>query len=414
MGRLRGTLISLMADIEKVKAEEKALIKVERDALSSDYESICKKCDLLKSIFPDGYETVKKRYSSISWFKDPVILKSRLSQSGASMATAEVKILYPELLDFEARRLMQAECGYFENGVFHFDLEKANRYFIEARKIANLPTFELKEDSCLKGSIVNTSKKRLDWRRQEKIAVNRMLEELSLQREERKKRLSFKSKPITPLEVHNSSVHKKGLEGTPPATFPDVSKKTTIEKEAREKKTNIKYKAETEQILQLLRNNNIRFLYHFTSKENIPSIKKYGGLFSWHYLDSNGIKISVPGGDSMSRDLDKKYNLQDYVRLSFCKDHPMAYRLRISGENIVLLIIDIRAAAFLGTQYSDMNAADRRHHHGSELSDLERIKFDAVKRTYVSSTDPDFKLHQAEVMVKTHVPSEFILNLDDF
>lgn len=412
MSGLKGSLLELMADISKVKAGEKVLADVEKKEFSADYGNICRKCDELKHVFPIGFEVIRKRYAKISWYSDPVILNSRLSNSASSMATAEVRALHPEMLEFEARRLMQAECGHFEKGVFIFDIKKAQTYLIEAKRIEQGSGIEINDGSTLKGSLVKSSRKRIDWRRQEQLAVKRMLDELAMQRKDRDKKPACKpvtsptGSPISPSPIKPAVKSTSKLIPEPVPT-PVITKEKSGDFE-------VKYKSNTEQILRLLRNKNIRYLYHFTSAENIPSIKKNKGLYSWDYMDRHGINIPVAGGDSMSRSLDMKYNLQDYVRLSFCQDHPMAYRLRMAGEKIVLLMIDIRAAAFAGTQYSDMNAADSRHHHGPSMSDLERVDFTAVKRTYVSSSDPDFKTHQAEVMVKTYIPSEYILNLDDF
>ena len=409
-----------MADISKVKADEKVLADVEKKELSADYDNICRKCDELKHVFPIGFEVIRKRYAKISWFSDPAILNSRLSKSASSMATAEVRALHPDMLEFEARRLMQAECGHFEKGVFVFDIRKAKTYLDEAKRIEQESGIEINESSTLKGSLVSSSRKRIDWRKREQLAVKRMLDELSVQRKERETKLTYE--PGTSLAVSSESpLTIKPVVKPKPVTTPVAKPKPTTKPaltpviiKGKSDDFEVEYKSNTEQILRLLRNKNIRYLYHFTSAENIPSIKKNKGLYSWDYMDRHGINIPVAGGDSMSRSLDMKYNLQDYVRLSFCQDHPMAYRLRMAGEKIVLLMIDIRAAAFAGTQYSDMNAADSRHHHGPSMSDLERVDFNAVKRTYVSSSDPDFKTHQAEVMVKTHIPSEYILNLDDF
>lgn len=412
MSELKGSLIELMADISKVRADEKVLADVEKKEFSADYDNICRKCEELKHVFPIGFEVIRKRYAKINWYSDPAILNSRLSNSASSMATAEVRALHPEMLEFEARRLMQAECGHFEKGVFIFDIKKAQTYLIEAKRIEQGSGIEINDGSTLKGSLVKSSRKRIDWRRQEQLAVKRMLDELAMQRKERDKKPACKpitsptGNPISPSPIKPAVKPTSKLIPEPVPT-PVITKEKSGDFE-------VEYKSNTKQILRLLRDKNIRYLYHFTSLDNIPSIKKNRGLYSWDYMDKHGITIPVAGGDSMSRSLDMKYNLQDFVRLSFCQDHPMAYRLRMAGEKIVLLMIDIRAAAFAGTQYSDMNAADSRHHHGPSMSDLERIDFNAVKRTYVSSSDPDFKAHQAEVMVKTHVPSEYILNLDDF
>lgn len=164
----------------------------------------------------------------------------------------------------------------------------------------------------------------------------------------------------------------------------------------------------------VLDNNGIQYLYHFTDRRNIPSIKLHGGLFSWHYCKKNNITIPCQGGDYDSQELDKKYGLEDYVRLSFCNDHPMAYRLQQSGSDIVILKIEVDVALLKGTLFSDINAADKLHTHGGELDDLKRVNFNATKRNYVRKDDDDFKPHQAEVMVKTFVPKKYIVNLDNF
>lgn len=162
---------------------------------------------------------------------------------------------------------------------------------------------------------------------------------------------------------------------------------------------------------QVLENNGIKYLYHFTDRRNIPSIKRHGGLFSWHYCLKNNITIPCQGGDYDSRELDKKYGLEDYVRLSFCDDHPMAYRLQQSGSDIITLKIKVDVALLKHTLFSDINAADKLHTHGGCLENLNRVNFNATKRHYISRNDEDFKPHQAEVMIKTFVPLKYIVNI---
>jgi hypothetical protein len=109
-----------------------------------------------------------------------------------------------------------------------------------------------------------------------------------------------------------------------------------------------------------------------------------------------------------------RYNLQDFVRLSFCNDHPMMWRLQQNGRNLVLLQVKIDVSYFEKTCFSDINATDSDHTHGSSLQDLKRIDFRAAKRNYVSKEDADFKTHQAEVLVKTWIPIEYITNINNF
>lgn len=162
---------------------------------------------------------------------------------------------------------------------------------------------------------------------------------------------------------------------------------------------------------QVLDDNHVRYLYHFTDVRNIPSIKKHGGLLSWHYCHTHGITIPCQGGDYDSRELDKKYGLEDYVRLSFCDDHPMKWRLEQSGSTMKVLRIKVDVALLKDTQFSDMNAADKRHTHGKELAHLQMVDFDATRMHYLRSDDPNFKPHQAEVMVKTFIPLKYIENI---
>ena len=148
-------------------------------------------------------------------------------------------------------------------------------------------------------------------------------------------------------------------------------------------------------------------------ESNLDSIRKYVGLLSWKSCNTYGVDIPSPGGDLQSRQLDMKYDLQDYVRLSFCEDHPMAYRHKKDGKRLVLLKIKTDVALWERTLFSDINATDSNHHVGGTLYDLKRVNFVAVKKTYVSRDDNDFKHHQAEILVKTVIPKEFIVNLDN-
>ena len=161
-----------------------------------------------------------------------------------------------------------------------------------------------------------------------------------------------------------------------------------------------------------LRNAGINCLYHFTSRRNHEPIRRSGGLYSWSYLVNHDMTIPCPGGNDFSRQLDMYNGLQDYVRLSLCPEHPMAYRLRQSGEDIVVLRISIDVVALEETLFSDMNATDSCHHHGGTLEDLRRINIPATQRRFVRRDDPDFKPLQAEIMPKTFIPAKYILNLN--
>jgi hypothetical protein len=173
-------------------------------------------------------------------------------------------------------------------------------------------------------------------------------------------------------------------------------------------------KTDKDAIKSLFEQNGVYCLYHFTARDNLKSIKEHGGLFSWYYCEKHGIKINVSGGDESSRSLDVNHSLQDYVRLSFCSDHPMAYRVhKDNGASLVLLRIKIDVAFFRDTLFSDINAADSCHTRGGDANFIKNnINFQATKKHYLRSESPDFKPHQAEILVKTFIPLEYIENIE--
>lgn len=165
--------------------------------------------------------------------------------------------------------------------------------------------------------------------------------------------------------------------------------------------------------LNHLRSHGVTCFYHFTDVSNLMSIKKLGGLYSWYYCEQNNISIPDAGGDYQSRGLDQRQGLEDYVRLSFCSDHPMAWRKQQEGSTLVLLKIKIDVAAFKDTQFSNVNAAANDNRHGKSLEDLHRVNIAATQQRYVSRENPIFHEHQAECMVKTFIPIEYITNINN-
>ena len=60
----------------------------------------------------------------------------------------------------------------------------------------------------------------------------------------------------------------------------------------------------------LLEKNGVRKLYHFTDRDNLASIIRHGGLYSWADCADKGIDIPKPGSDQMSRSLDARDGLE--------------------------------------------------------------------------------------------------------
>jgi hypothetical protein len=190
------------------------------------------------------------------------------------------------------------------------------------------------------------------------------------------------------------------------------------EKEQREEeRKRSAWKSDWQNFQTALQQNGINKLYHFTDKSNIASIKQNGGLYSWWYCSQNNITIPKSGADDVSKSLDMRYDLQDYVRLSFTKNHPMMYVAQKQGRisNPVILEISTGVVFLKETRFSNMNATKTGHSQGLTIDDFKRIKFGVVKQTNHFDLQEDEKpYYQAEVMVKTFIPIEYITNINQF
>ncbi|MCR5313388.1 MAG: DarT ssDNA thymidine ADP-ribosyltransferase family protein [Bacteroidaceae bacterium] len=178
-----------------------------------------------------------------------------------------------------------------------------------------------------------------------------------------------------------------------------------------EKKTN------WQDYMQVLKDNGIKKLYHFTDRDNLESIIKNGGLHSWGDCESKGINIAKPGGGQLSRDLDKRDQLQNYVRESFTSQHPMMYVAMQDGRisNPVILEIDTEVVGWQHSKYSNMNATRTGANKGEALDDLKKIHFQSVKaQKHFDLDDAEQPFFQAEVLVKNFIPLKYITNIGNF
>lgn len=160
-------------------------------------------------------------------------------------------------------------------------------------------------------------------------------------------------------------------------------------------------------------------LYHFTDRDNLDSIIKNGGLYSWMDCERKGIKINKPGGSSVSRQLDSGRNLEDYVRVSFTTQHPMMYVAMKDGRisNPVILEIDLETIYWNETLYANLNAAryTLKPNIGPTISDFKQIHFQSVKaRKHFDLPEEEQPYFQAEVLVKNFIPLQYIKNIGNF
>lgn len=177
------------------------------------------------------------------------------------------------------------------------------------------------------------------------------------------------------------------------------------------------YKNNYDEFKKLIEQHHITTLYHFTDRENLESIIKNGGLYSWADCEQKGISISKPGGSMSSRDLDRRDNLQNFVRVSFVREHPMMYVAMNDGRisNPVVLEIDPEVIYWQDSLYADRNATKNGALVGSSIDDFSQLHFNSFKVKKHFDLDADEqKFYQAEVLVKNHIPLQFIKNIGNF
>ncbi len=94
-------------------------------------------------------------------------------------------------------------------------------------------------------------------------------------------------------------------------------------------------------IKAILQHYGINSIWHFTDLSNLESIKKHGVLSLRNIINSR-IDVACYGANELSHNLDVSKGLDQFVHLSFIKEHPMQYVKTKSGEipNPVWLEID--------------------------------------------------------------------------
>jgi hypothetical protein len=159
----------------------------------------------------------------------------------------------------------------------------------------------------------------------------------------------------------------------------------------------------------VLNRENLPAFVHVTDESNIPSIRKYGGLYSNDAMKKYGIQPLVFASGELSRELDNNRGISDHIHLSVQKS-PMMHAVEREGRiKPVTLKIDPGFVYAQETRFSDKNAVDNQANTGSRLEDFDRINFSVAKGRWTNEEEK--KLFQAEILVKHHIPIEFITNL---
>lgn len=174
------------------------------------------------------------------------------------------------------------------------------------------------------------------------------------------------------------------------------------------------FKSNWQDFQRVLQQHGITKLYHFTDRANLPSIRANGGLYSWHYCKQNNITIPKPGGSPTSWILDQRKGLQNFVRVSFVRDHPMLYIAQQDGRitSPVVLEISIEQIYKSATRYSTQNAAKNGVTADATFEKFNSIKFHLLRRRYFDLSTEEKPFYQAEILVLEKIPLEYITNIN--
>jgi hypothetical protein len=159
-------------------------------------------------------------------------------------------------------------------------------------------------------------------------------------------------------------------------------------------------------------------LYHFTNVNNLPGIRRLGGIFSTARLNAMG-ELFCSGGDEASLVLDRQCGMDQFVHLCFTAGHPMAFRVRERSPNVNLTYLRIDRTIL--AQPGVMFATGVGHANNAETTTLD----DAVARNLIdyhalydwtdwADAEAQAKRHAAEmceILIPDHVAVALIRNL---
>ena len=173
------------------------------------------------------------------------------------------------------------------------------------------------------------------------------------------------------------------------------------------------YKACRNEIIQYLIDNGIKCLYHFTDKDRLDSIIRHGGLLSSKRCLDEAVVMPIRTDMAVSRDIDAEFGLEDYARLSFCRDLPKGELRKKAGAELILLKISLEVATFEDTEFTDMEATLKQMRHGNSFEDLKKVNLQATQTPAYLLSDIEYNQKQAEVLVKGFIPLKYIQNVNN-
>lgn len=160
-------------------------------------------------------------------------------------------------------------------------------------------------------------------------------------------------------------------------------------------------------IKKTLANLGITSVYHFTDRANLDTIEKYG-IQSLKNIMEKSIPVKHFGAEELSHTLDQRKGLDNYVHLSFIKDHPMYHISKRRGnlKDPVWIELDTTILYEKSTLFCDQvaNASAASLFEIDEV--LQKIDFD--KLLFEQDFNTRKEARKAEILVHRSIPTKYI------
>lgn len=172
-------------------------------------------------------------------------------------------------------------------------------------------------------------------------------------------------------------------------------------------RTDSNWRSDWREIANCFIKSDIRYLYHFTDRANVPSILDHG-LISKSEIARRDLSSRM-SSNPLSRELDHKKGTYNYVFLSFREDTPMLYDKLNHGIEAVILRVNSSAAFEKGVKWCDSNSTKNNSNISDSINDLERFDFSSilsVKKYWANPLEKDRR--QAEILVPSIVAPALI------
>lgn len=174
-----------------------------------------------------------------------------------------------------------------------------------------------------------------------------------------------------------------------------------------------KLKEDRLKIKRYLEDNGIKYFYHFTEADKIDSIIKAGGLLSYKRCLDEGIVLPLREDMALSRDIDAKFGLEDYARLSISSHLPKIEIRKREGAKLVMLKVSTDVALFEETLFTDIEATHPQMRYGKNLEDLLEINMSVATKNNIPVNEKEYLQQQAEILVRGIIPLKYILNIEN-